>query len=79
MSRKLSTSLADTKSVDNGSFTDFKLSRFDNSYSFSVWDVTDPLNVTQQLMAWDNQECLGLYVSLYHLLILQLSYVNHFF
>jgi len=43
--------LRDTKSVSEDAVTGFKFYKSSGDYSFSVYDVTDPLNIKKQLLA----------------------------
>tara|TARA_Y100000994_G_C15703793_1_gene446505 strand:- start:6611 stop:10495 length:3885 start_codon:yes stop_codon:yes gene_type:complete len=43
----------DTKTVGSGVLTDFQFFRINSNLNFTIWDVTDPLNVKKQLLAWD--------------------------
>jgi len=43
--------LRDTKSVSEGSLTSFEFYKSSSDYSFTVYDVTDPLNIKRQLLA----------------------------
>ena len=44
----------DSQTVGEGFLTEFQFSRSNDNFNFTIWDVTDPINVKQQLLAWDN-------------------------